>query len=97
MGLGVCKRRIIKWVWGFGPGEWVPITFFPALQEDTAYNISSMLVPFLFEPHHIPWELGRAGTLALFYRGRNESSILVMSLGYVGSNPCSASNLLCDL
>lgn len=37
------------------------------------------------------------GNLSLFYRGRNESSTVVMSLDYVGSNTHSASNLLCDL
>lgn len=44
---------------------------------NTTDNISSVLAPSLFELHHVSREIGRARTLSLFYRGRNESSMMV--------------------
>lgn len=44
---------------------------------NATYNIGSTLALSRFDPHHIPWEVGRAGTLSLLYRSRNKSSIVV--------------------
>ena len=44
---------------------------------NTSDNISSVLAPSLFELHHVSREFGRARNISLFYRGRNESSIMV--------------------